>query len=237
MITDMRIRSVVLMVLMAALLGAVPSFGGQIFFSNLVEPGDQYGPDGLGIGHTPSFLPGETGEVISATKFTSPVAFQLSSIEAPLGYVFGSFPNGPNQVDVFLMSDAAGLPGSIIESWHLLDLPSTTPIIPLTTIASSLNPVLAPGQQYWVAASGGPDTFDIWSLTLFQGASSGPDASRVIRNGVDSGWVGVSDARTGALVVTGDPVPEPTPLFLVLLGFVSFAAIWARKRGPGSLEC
>ena len=226
-----------LIVLVAALLGAVPSFAGQIFFSNLVEPGDQYGPDGLGIGHTPSFLPGETGEVISATKFTSPVAFRLSSIELPLGYASGLVPNGPNQVDVFLISDAAGLPGNIIESWHLLNLPTTSPTIPLTTIASSLNPVLTPGQQYWVAASGGPSTFDMWSLTLFQGASSGPDASRVIRNGVDSGWVGVSDARTGALVVTGDPVPEPTPLFLVLLGFVSFAAIWAKKKGCGSLEC
>ena len=226
-----------LIVLVAALLGAVPSFAGQIFFSNLVEPGDQYGPDGLGIGHTPSFLPGETGEVISATKFTSPVAFRLSSIELPLGYASGLVPNGPNQVDVFLISDAAGLPGNIIESWHLLNLPTTSPTIPLTTIASSLNPVLTPGQQYWVAASGGPSTFDMWSLTLFQGASSGPDASRVIRNGVDSGWVGVSDARTGALVVTGDPVPEPTPLFLVLLGFVSFAAIWVKKKGCGSLEC
>jgi hypothetical protein len=26
-----------------------------ILFSNLVQPGNQYGPDGVGIGHTPSF--------------------------------------------------------------------------------------------------------------------------------------------------------------------------------------
>ena len=229
-------RSVALTALAAALLVAVPSFGGQVFFSNLVEPGGQYGPDGMGIGHTPSFLPGETGEVISATKFTPPFAFRLSSIEAPLGYVFGFVPNGPNQVDVFLMTDAAGLPGSIIESWHLLDLPGNGLSIPLTTIASSLNPVLIAGQQYWVAGSGGPGTFGTWSLTLFQGVSSGPDASRVIRNGVDSGWVGVPNARTGALVVTGDPVPEPSTLFLELLGLVSFAAIRGRKGGPAAVE-
>jgi hypothetical protein len=26
-----------------------------------VEPGDRYGPDSLGIGHTPNYLPGDTG--------------------------------------------------------------------------------------------------------------------------------------------------------------------------------
>jgi hypothetical protein len=36
-----------------------------VFFSNLVQPGNQYGPDGLGIGHTPAYLVGDTGEVLA----------------------------------------------------------------------------------------------------------------------------------------------------------------------------
>ena len=34
------------------LLAAVPTQAG-IIFSNLIEPGDQYGPDATGIGHMP----------------------------------------------------------------------------------------------------------------------------------------------------------------------------------------
>ena len=38
-----------------ALFVPVCANAGTILFSNLVGPGDQYGPDGVGIGHTPAF--------------------------------------------------------------------------------------------------------------------------------------------------------------------------------------
>jgi hypothetical protein len=52
--------------LTAAVLWQAPAFAGQVFFSNLIQPGNQYGPDPLGIGHTPSFPPGDTGEIFGA---------------------------------------------------------------------------------------------------------------------------------------------------------------------------
>ena len=104
----------------AAVFLQTPSFAGQVFFSNLVEPGDRYGPDSLGIGHTPNYLPGDTGQSFGATGFTPSATFKLTSFDIALGYI-DTFPNppGPNQAVVFLGSDAGGLPGTTIESWDL----------------------------------------------------------------------------------------------------------------------
>jgi hypothetical protein len=65
----------------AAVLLQTPSFAGQVFFSNLVEPGDLYGPDSLGIGHTPAYLPGDTGQSFGATGFTPSASFKLTSFD------------------------------------------------------------------------------------------------------------------------------------------------------------
>lgn len=93
------------------------SFGGAlanadtILFSNLVQPGNQYGPDGVGIGHTPSFV-NAADYLIYAVPFTPSATARLTSFEAPLG-VF----TGPNQLQAFLFNDSAGTPGSIVESF------------------------------------------------------------------------------------------------------------------------
>jgi len=196
--------------LTAAVLWQAPALAGQIFFSNLVQPGNQYGPDPLGIGHTPSFPPGDTGEIFGATGFTATTDFRLTSIDIALGYALGFPGNGPNQADVFLMSDSGGLPSSVIESWHLTGLPALCGPCPLTTIASVSNPVLSAGDAYWVVASGGEQTFDLWSFTL-TGNSFSPFATKDIQNGVDSGWLlDTVNGRQGALVVSGAAVPEPT---------------------------
>ena len=212
----MKIRLASLLTLSAAILWQAPSFAGQIFFSDLVQPGNQYGPDSLGIGHTPAYMPGDTGESFGATGFTPSASFRLTSFDIALGYPALFAPNGPNQADVFLMSASGGLPGSTIESWHLTNLPTTCAPCPLSTITSASNPVLTAGNQYWVVASGGPQTFDDWTFTLL-GNSFSPLATRNILNGVDSGWGLNSSGRQGALAVSGDPVPEPTSLALTFV--------------------
>ena len=215
----------------AAVFLQTPSFAGQVFFTNLVEPGDQYGPDSVGIGHTPAYLPGDTGQSFSATGFTPSATFKLTSFDIALGYV-DTFPNppGPNQAEVFLDSDAGGLPGSTIESWDLSNLPTDNcGPCPLTTVTSVGNPTLIAGNQYWIVATGGLQTFDNWSLTLM-GSSFSPLASRSIKNGVDSGWVLISppNTRQGALEVFGDAVPEPRTLSLMT--FVLLAVFRWRSR-------
>jgi hypothetical protein len=212
----MRLRLASMLTVTVAVLWQAPSFASQIFFSNLIQPGNQYGPDSLGIGHTPAYLGGDTGEVFGATGFTPSAAFRLTSFDIALGYPANFSPNGPNQVDLFLMSDSGGLPGSTIESWHLTNLPTTCGPCPLSTITSASNPVLVPGDQYWVVASGGEQTFDTWTFTL-AGNSFSPLALRSIFNGVDSGWGLNSSGRQGALVVSGDAVPEPSSFALTIL--------------------
>jgi hypothetical protein len=211
------------------LLAQTPSFAGQIFFSNLVQPGNQFGPDPLGIGHTPSFTPGDTGQVLGATGFTPAAAFRLTSFDIALVYAAGFTPNGPNQADVSLTNDAGGLPGSTIESWHLTNIPSACGLCPLTTVASVSNPTLLAGDQYWIVASGGLQTFDLWTFTL-SGSSFSPLAIRTVFNGVDSGWQLNSSGggRQGALVVSGDAVPEPASLWLTILALPLF--FWMRSR-------
>jgi hypothetical protein len=45
------------------------------------------------------------------------------------------------------MVDSGGLPGAILESWSVSNLPSG---LVLTSVSSKLNPVLYAGQTYWV---------------------------------------------------------------------------------------
>jgi hypothetical protein len=209
-----------------------PAFAGQVFFTNLIEPGDQYGPDPLGVGHTPSYLPGETGQLFGATGFTSNADFRLTSFNIAIGYVdtFATAP-GPDQALVSLESDSGGLPGNTIESWTLTNLPIDCFPCPLTTVTPVSEPILKGGTPYWIVVTGGLETFDVWTFTSFAKPFQ-PLAAHTITNGVDSGWQLVSppNTRQGALEVFGDPVPEPrtgelmmivSPPFLIWCGFRS----------------
>ncbi|HEY1342978.1 MAG TPA: PEP-CTERM sorting domain-containing protein [Bryobacteraceae bacterium] len=206
-----------------------PAFGGQVFFSNLVQPGDQYGPDGLGIGHTPFYQPGATGEATGATGFVASNTFRLTFIDIALVYAEAFPSNGPNQADVFLMNDAGGLPGSTIESWHVTNLPVNCGPCSLTSIASSSNPILAGGSAYWVAATGGPETFDLWTFSLL-GSNFAPLAVRNTLNGADSGWSLSSppNTRQGALQIVGEAIPEPGTWALTVLALPGL--IFRRQR-------
>jgi hypothetical protein len=103
---------------------------------------------------------------------------------------------GPNQAEVFLMSDTAGLPGTIIESFAIQNLPFGDSA-GLTMIQSVSRPLLNWGQQYWVAATGGPGTFALWVLTLFQGDPSDGAGHRII-------WE--TQIRAGLLALECGPV-------------------------------
>jgi hypothetical protein len=193
-----------------AFLGA-PAEGSTILFSNLVQPGNQYGPDGVGIGHTPG-LPGDS-YLIYAVPFVPGATALLRSFEVPLGIV-----SGENQLQAFLMSDSGGEPGSVLESFSLSNLPS--PPGPLLTVESTLNPLVVTGQRYWFGVTGGAQTFGLWTLNLFQGDPNGGGASSIVSSGVAGAWTVGSGSRSGALEVMGDPVPEPS--YTILVGCVGF---------------
>jgi hypothetical protein len=185
------------------LFAALPSQAGVIF-SNLVQPGNQYGPDGVGIGHTPGF-PNPGDYLLYGVHFIPSTTAQLTIIQAPLSVL-----SGPNQIQAFLMSDAGGSPGSILESFPLSNLPVPPGPFPLVTIQSLLDPLLLGGTQYWFVATGGPSTFATWTLNLFQGDGNDGGAVQSVVGGITQPWITGSGTRTGALQVSGTPVPEPS---------------------------
>ena len=193
-----------------------------ILFSNLVQPGNQYGPDGVGIGHTPSFTnPGDY--LVYGVPFTPSTTAQLTMIEAPFGVI-----SGTNQIQAFLMTDSGGAPGSVIESFALSNLPGPGAPFPLDTINSSLDPLLLAGQKYWFVATGGPNTFAVWTLNLFQGNSTDGGASQLVVGGVTQPWTVGTGTRTGALEVFGNAVPEPTTAAFVGCAIMCLG-IWRRR--------
>lgn len=205
----------------------LPGLAGTVVFSNLVEPGGLYGPDGVGIGHTPALPPISPQFVSYATPFTVQVDSRLSMIEVPIGLI-----SGPNQAGAALLSDAGGQPGAPIEVFLLTNLPTSSGPngFPLVQVPSTLNPVLARGQKYWFSATGGGITFAMWSLTLFQGDPTDGGATRI--EPPPGAWIVGTGTRTGALRVTGDPIPEPASWLLTAAGFVLLAALPRRRKAP-----
>jgi hypothetical protein len=186
----------------------------SILFSNLVQPGNQYGPDGVGIGHTPGSL-NVSDYVLYAVPFVPSTTAAVTSIQVPLGVI-----SGPDQLLAYLMSDAGGVPGAAIATFPLSSLPG--PPSPLLDIPVGPGVVVTGGQRYWLAATGGPLTFGTWTLNLFQGDPTDGGAISGISNGVSQPWVVGTGSRTGALQVIGDPVPEPSTLLLTAVAFAVF---------------
>jgi hypothetical protein len=199
------------------LLAALPAAAATIF-SNLVQPGDQFGPDPVGVGAIP--VPGVF--VYSATNFTPGAAARLDAIEIPIAVV-----SGPAEVDVMLMANAGNIPGAVIEAFHLTGV--TGGPMALLPMNSVLHPLLAAGEQYWVAVTGGTGTtFAVWGLTLFAGDPTAGGAGRSVVNGFDSGWAANPGTRTGAVRLSGEEVPEPGTMWL------AGAALLAMRAARGA---
>lgn len=207
-----------------ALLKAACADASTILFNNLVEPGDQYGPAPVGIGHTTAYTnPGDYN--LYGVPFSPGTTAQLSTIKTPLG-VF----SGPNQIQAFLMSDSGGAPGSIIESFLLSGLPGSPSPFSLFTINSSLDPLLLAGTRYWFIATGGPNTFAAWTLNSNQGVNY-LEAFQSVMGGVTGPWTtSTNNNIEGALQVFGNPVPEPAPGALACSGLLALMALRKRHR-------
>lgn len=200
---------------------------GDVIFSNLVEPGDLYGPDAVGLGAIP--VPGYF--VYHAVPFTPQGHdYRLSSLEIPLA----SADNGPEPGLVEVLTDDGGKPSNDVLESFSLDLSPTSFIAPLLTIDSITQPTLKAGEQYWIAVTGGaPTSFILWTLTLFEGDPSAGGAFRYIVDDQDQGWAVSDGARMGALVVNGDiAVPEPSSFVLLSGGLVLLAWRKGRSLGP-----
>ena len=206
-----------------ALLAALTLANGSraaTIFTNLGQPGDLSGPDSVGVGSVP--VPGLF--IYHATNFTPLFTGRLTSIVIPMGVA-----SGPNEIDVQLLRDAAGLPGSVIESFHIVGLPPLP--VANQAFASILQPVLNTGEQYWLSVTGGtPTSFVFWNLTLFNGDSAAGGATRLVSFGNDAGWGANPGTRVGAIALQGDPIPEPVTLVSVGVGLALMGRSLRRRH-------
>jgi hypothetical protein len=171
----------------------------SVVFSNL-GPGDSLASPGIGIG----FIPFTSTFNYAGIAFTpAGQSYTLDNLEVPLELV-----SGPNVADIFLTNNAGGLPGSILESFHLT-AKLTSGANSLVTIDSTNHPLLSAGSQYWIVAAGGPSSFVTWAQNELQETGpnvSGPALGSLVRD---------SDANVReALLVNGTAVPEPGSVFL-----------------------
>ncbi len=98
----------------------------------------------------------------AAAPFTPAATFTLQSISLALIY-----DEGTNSAQISLTQDAGGLPGNVLESWTVNNLPAESPPV-LTTVGDTLGLTLEAGQQYWVVAestAAGTDTLLYWYLS------------------------------------------------------------------------
>ena len=134
-----------------------------------------------------------------AAPFTPGLSQLLSGISLPLTNLGGT--NGA--VINLRNSDSSGLPGAVLESWSVSNLPNYfAPNVTVISVASKLNPALQAGQTYWVEVEPlAADTADYW-YTNNLGLAFG------MANINQAGWtvlVGYAGQTLPAFSVTGIP--------------------------------
>ena len=184
-------------------------------------PGDSYNTGPFG-GWIVGGNPGDNFDTAVGFTIDQGIPQRLDTVE-----VAAYLSSGTNSLDVWLMDDSAGEPGTVLEAFNFTNLVSN-PGSSILLGTSSLNPILNPATPYWLVLSAPheDDTYAAWSL-------SGPALPGTVlqRTGASS-WTSYSDSTLPALRLTGDPVVVPIPgaLLLGTLGLGMAAARLKRRK-------
>ncbi|MDE2213837.1 MAG: PEP-CTERM sorting domain-containing protein [Candidatus Omnitrophica bacterium] len=167
---------------------------------------------------------GSPGNYEQGDAFTPTANYTLTNIELAAGNF-----SGTNGINVQLMTDNSGQPGSILESFSFSGLGSFGSTYPLLSANSVLDPTLDANKQYWLVSSA-PDSssYEVWNWN--SGGFIGPHAATQ-DNGAT--WDISSSDITGAFLIEGTPVgvnPVPEPPTLALFAGALFAGILLRKK-------
>ena len=116
--------------------------------------------------------------------------------------------SGPDQLVVQLLADAGGVPGALLESWNVTDLPSNIPFVP-TSVTDTLGLKLTAGTQYWVEVAPSPEGgLDHWAESL---TTTGTFS--LLNQNDPSMWVNHTGA-VPAFDVRGDTTHIPFPHYV-----------------------
>ena len=196
-----------------------------VIFSNY-GPNDVLSEGVFGIGGQLS-----EGPYYRAMSFTPAVECLLETLRLALGASPGNL--GPRELDVALASDQAGVPGAVLETYHLSDLsaPSVYPFVGLV-VHSSLYPLLSAGQRYWITVQAtfpNQTSAGWWINVQSQQGLMGWHA------GVGTRWVTGTDPM-GAFVVKGIPTGTAVPTRVIgLSGSLAFGSVTVNTTATRTL--
>ncbi len=225
-----RTHRVVVLTAVVLLLAAGQA-GADILYSTL-GPGDSYDVQTrLALGDPGSWDQGYK------FLFGGSQSYSLDAIEVAIGqYFHEGEPVGANELDLWLMSDDGGRPGSIIEAFNfqgqMADFSQWHPLLVATSVS---RPILDPGTPYWLVASTPHDgTIAAWhssepmAFGLAYAWRSGTGDWEYYGSGTDW-YIHEGPVQMAAFRVTGSVVPLPGAVVLGCLG-IGMAGGWIRKR-------
>lgn len=197
----------------------------NVLFTNL-GPGDSYNTN-LFDGYVTA---NSANPFSVATDFTATATGSLGTLLLPI-----SDDNG--YVSLGLYTDSSGQPGTLLEGWTDISVPTTRTDIPLLSVTSLLNPVLSIGITYWLVVTS-PATI---SPIPPSSPALGWDASNQVSTG--GIWVGnfafptpLSQAfpDSPAPAIELEATPEPATWIMLACGLIVVVTMCA-ERGIGYL--
>lgn len=212
----MKKLSVFTIVALVALCAASVPAMADIAYSNLGSPVNYNCCSGWTIGGPNS----PVGLVNDAEQFTSATTGNVSQIDVGVGWVTG----GSNDATVQLWTSVNDLPGVMLSSTLVTNLPTFGQSSnALGTATGSLGAVVA-GQQYFVVIMADPAAWEAWNMN-----STG--ATGLLLQDSGNGWNSFPGQTDGAFdVITGGNTGVPEPGTLVMLGSGVLAAAGAFRR-------
>ena len=212
--------------ILAACVFAIPARADVIVFNNF-GPGDSYD---TGTASTLGAI--STHPDVAARFSVGATSVYLASVDVAITLVQHS-PSTPspnlNDMDVAVITDAGGLPGSVLEMFDFVDAMGPFGVLnPPLHAVSVLRPLLNAGEQYWIAAivPNPSSTLAGWNYN-----SIGDTGTSAARENQGSWFATINGGGlTNAFRVTATPIPEPSSL--VLLGSALISLFLLRQKLP-----
>jgi hypothetical protein len=161
------------------------------------------------------------GSITVGHVFTPSLTGFVSDIWLAASLLYGS-----NSLDMALMSDSSGQPGSVLESWNFVDDmgPFGSWSSPLHAIGNGTTEIFS-GNIYWLVASAPLEgTHAVWNVNSV--GDFGPQA--YTQNG--GSWITGASPERGAFRVAVNPIPEPSALFLFGAGLMGIGILTKRFK-------